>query len=101
MSTSSDGTFHPAVAAVICVGGVCVCVCNCTPGRLLYTLQRGLVYVLMSFISRVLFFSLHMNMCNFFSGHLSGCCEYVRTEMMLNMTQKRAKSLKIWKTLKI
>lgn len=38
-----------------------------------------------------------MNMCIFFPGHLSGCCEYVRTEMMLNMTQERANSFKSWK----
>lgn len=98
MSTSSDGTFHPAVAAVICVGGVCVCVIVRQADYSIYYSSGLCPYVF--YLSHALF-SLHMNMCNFFSGHLSGCCEYVRTEMMLNMTRKRAKSLKIWKTLKI
>lgn len=98
MSASRDGTFHPAVEAVICVGGVCVIVRQ-EDYSIRYRKVWFMSLCLLSLASS--FFSLNMNMCNFFPGHLSGCCEYVRTEMMLNMTQKRAKSFKMWETCKI
>jgi len=82
MSASRDGTFHPAVAPVICVGGVCVSVCNCAPGKITqYATERSALCPYVFYLSLALL-SLHtVWICAvffiFLPGHLSGCCEYV------------------------
>jgi len=59
MSASRDGTFHPAVAPVICVGGVCVSVCNCAPGKITqYATERSALCPYVFYLSLALL-SLH------------------------------------------